>query len=176
MTIRIFNNITPRIAASAWVDETALVIGDVTIGEDSSVWPMTVIRGDVNTIIIGDRTNIQDNSVLHVNHESEYNPGSKVVIGNDVTVGHRVILHGCTIEDNCLIGMGAIIMDDVVVGAGCIIGAGALVPQGKKLEPGCLYVGSPVKRVKKLPEEALEQIAYAARHYVHNKNAHSGGS
>lgn len=172
MTIRTFNDISPQIHPTAWVDETALVIGDVSIGEDSSVWPMSVVRGDVNTITIGNRTNIQDGSVLHVNHESPYNPGSKLLIGDDVTVGHRVILHGCTIEDTCLIGMAAVIMDDVVVGEGCVIGAGALIPQGKILEPGCLYVGSPAKRVRKLDDDVLEQLKYSAQHYVQNKNNH----
>ncbi len=174
MTLRRFNNISPNIAASAWVDETALLIGDVSLDEDASVWPMSVIRADVNSITIGKRSNIQDGCILHVNHESPYNTGSKLIIGDEVTIGHRVTLHGCRIEDTCLIGMAAVIMDDVVVGTGCVIGAGALIPPGKRLEPGCLYVGSPARRVRKLEADILQQIRYAAQHYVHNKNSHSG--
>ncbi|KPK38299.1 MAG: hypothetical protein AMJ69_08770, partial [Gammaproteobacteria bacterium SG8_47] len=112
MAIRTYNGITPRIDASAFVDDTALVVGNVSIGADSSIWPFAVARGDVNQIHIGHRTNIQDHCVLHVTHDSGYNPGGHALhIGDEITVGHRVILHGCTIEDRCLIGMGAIVMD-----------------------------------------------------------------
>ena len=172
MTIRVFESLTPRIAPTAWVDDAALVIGDVSIGDDSSVWPMAVLRGDINAITIGARSNIQDGTIAHVNHESPYNPGSTVTVGDDVTVGHRAILHGCTIESVCLIGMGAVIMDAAVVSEGCVVAAGALIPPGKILQPGCLYVGAPAQKVRKLGPEVLEQLRYSARHYVENKNRH----
>lgn len=175
MTIRSFQGRQPAVPASTYVDETALVIGDVTIGEDSSIWPMTVIRGDVHTITIGSRTNIQDNSVVHVTHASEHTPGGfAATIGNDVTVGHRAIVHACTIGDFCLIGMGAIIMDGAEVGDYSIIGAGSLVPSGKQLEGGYLYLGSPVKRARALSDKEKEALVYSAEHYVRVKDAHMG--
>ena len=129
MSVRIFEGHTPRIADSAYVDEHALVIGDVHLGEDSSVWPMSVVRGDVNSIRIGARTNIQDGSVVHVTHDCEYSPGGyAVTIGDDVTVGHRVIVHACEIGDRCLIGMGSVILDGAVIEPDSMIGAGCLVP------------------------------------------------
>ena len=128
MTVRKFENFTPRIAATAYVDETALVIGDVSIADDVSLWPQVVVRGDVNSIVIGARTNIQDGSVLHVSHDSEFAPGGFALrIGADITVGHRAILHGCTVEDRCLIGMAATVMDGAIVRSGAIVGAGSLV-------------------------------------------------
>lgn len=173
MTIRTFNGKHPDIAASAFVDETALVIGDVTLGADSSVWPMTVARGDVHSITVGERTNIQDACVCHVTHDGKYTPGGyPLVVGNDVTVGHRVTLHACVIGDLCLIGMSATIMDGAVIGPQSIIAAGALVPTGKKLEGGYLYVGVPVKRVRPLTDKELESLEYSARHYVKLKNTH----
>ena len=148
--IRSFEGITPVIGASTFIDETAVVIGNVTIGEDSSVWPTTVIRGDVNRITIGDRTSIQDGSVLHVNHDADYNPGGDPLsVGSDVTVGHKVMLHGCTIEDRCLIGMSSTILDKVVIESNTMIGAGSLVSPGKVLEGGYLYVGAPARQVRK---------------------------
>ena len=173
MAIRSFQGSTPTIAPSAWVDDTALVIGDVTIGADSSLWPMVVARGDVHSIVIGERTNIQDGSILHVTHDSEYAPGgADLRIGSEVTVGHRVILHACHVGDSCLIGMAATIMDNAVIGTRTIIGAGSLVPGGKKLEGGHLYVGSPVKRVRALTEEEFRYLEYSARHYVSLKERH----
>lgn len=175
MTIRNFEGIQPRIAASAYIDETALVIGDVEIDEDSSVWPMCVIRGDVQSIRIGTRTSIQDGTVVHVTHDSRFCPGGKATrIGNDITVGHKVILHACTIEDTCLIGMGAVIMDGALVKERVIIGAGSLVPPGKVLESGHLYVGSPVQQVRPLNERELEFLTYSAHNYVRLKNRHLG--
>ncbi len=173
MTIRSFNGITPRIAASAYVDEAALVIGDVTIGEDSSLWPMTVARGDVHRIIIGARTNIQDGSVLHVTQDNAFTPGGFALhIGDEVTVGHGAILHACTIEDRVLVGMGATVLDGAVVRSRAMIGAGALVPPGKELEGGYLYLGSPARQARPLTDEELEYLEYSARHYVALKNAH----
>ena len=173
MAIRDFEDILPDLHPDAYVDETALVIGDVTIGKNSSIWPYTVVRGDVNRIQIGASTNIQDNSVLHVSHDGPYNPGGFALdIGDNVTVGHRVILHGCTIHNDCLVGMGSTIMDGVIVHPDTIIGAGSLVTPGKELESGFLWLGSPARKVRELTDEERESIAYSARHYVKLKNRH----
>ena len=173
MTIRNFENHQPNIHSSTFVDETALVIGDVKIGEDSSIWPFTVIRGDVNSIQIGNNTNIQDNSVLHVTHDGPYNPGGfSLKVGSNVTVGHRVILHGCQIGDSCLIGMGATIMDGAIVESNSIIGAGSLVTPNKQLESGYLWMGSPARKIRKLSDEEIESIEYSASSYATLKNKH----
>jgi carbonic anhydrase/acetyltransferase-like protein (isoleucine patch superfamily) len=173
VTVRSFENSTPRIAASAYIDETALVIGDVTIGEDVSLWPNVVARGDVNSIMIGARTNIQDGTILHVSHDSEFAPGGfPLVIGADITVGHQAILHGCTVEDRCLIGMAATIMDGAIVRSGAIVGAGSLVPPGHELEGGYLWVGSPARRVRELREKEIGFLNYSSGHYVELKNRH----
>ena len=173
MTIRSLQGKTPNIADSAFVDDTAIVIGDVTIGEDSSIWPMTVVRGDVQKITIGKRTNIQDACVCHVTHDCEYTPGGfPLTIGDGVTAGHRATLHACTIGNYCLIGMSATIMDGAVLGDKLIIGAGGLVPAGKNLEGGYLYVGSPVKQIRALNEDELQSLKYSADHYVAVKNMH----
>lgn len=176
MTVRPFQEKLPDIAPDVFIDETALVLGAVTIGEDSSIWPMTVIRGDVHDVRIGRRTNIQDGSVIHVTHESDYTPGGyPAVIGDNVTVGHRAVVHACTVGDFCLIGMGAVIMDGARIGDYAIIGAGSLVPSGKQLEGGCLYVGMPARRVRALTEEEKGMLVYSAEHYVRLKNAHLRG-
>lgn len=173
MTIRSFANITPHIDASAFVDETALVIGDVEIGEDSSIWPYTVVRGDVNQIRIGARTNIQDQSTLHVTHKSHYNPdGVACLIGDDVTVGHQVVLHACHVESKCLIGMGSILMDNVQVGEFTLVGAGSLVTENSVLEGGYLWVGRPARRVRALSDEEREYILYSAQNYVRLAQRH----
>lgn len=173
MTIRNFKDKSPVIHPSAYIDETAVVIGDVSIGEDSSIWPMTVARGDVQSIKIGARTNIQDACVLHVTHDGEFSPGGfPLTVGDDVTVGHRVTLHACTVGNLCLIGMSATIMDGAVLGDKVIVGAGSLVPTGKELESGYLYVGSPVRRVRELNEKEIAFLAYSAKHYSHLKNQH----
>jgi len=173
MTIRNFEGTQPEIHSSTYVDDTALILGDVQIGENSSIWPLTVIRGDVNSILIGDNTNIQDNSVLHVSHDGPYNPsGFNLKIGNNVTVGHRVILHGCQIGNSCLIGMGSTIMDGTIIEPHNLIGAGSLVPPNKHLESGYLWMGSPIRKVRKLSTEELEFIEYSAQHYVNLKNRH----
>lgn len=175
MTVRPFNKITPVIAKTAFVDDTALVIGDVKIGANSSVWPMSVIRGDVHSIRIGERTNIQDGSICHVTHDGEFSPGGyPLTVGDDVTVGHRVLLHACTVGNLCLIGMSATIMDAAVIEDKVIVGAGSLVPTGKRLESGHLYVGSPVKRVRELNEKELAFLEYSAAHYAKLKDRHRG--
>lgn len=173
MTLRNFEGITPTLEKGAWVDESAVVIGDVHLGPDSSVWPLCVIRGDIHSIRIGARTNIQDGSILHVTHDSHFNPGGyPLTVGDDVIVGHQVVLHGCTIEDRCLIGMGARILDGAVVRSGAIIAAGALVPQGKECAGGYVWVGSPVRRGRTLSEAEIEHLAYSANQYVMLKDRH----
>lgn len=173
MAIRDFEDLLPNIHPSAYIDDKALIIGQVSIGQNSSVWPFSVLRGDVNSISIGDNTNIQDHSVLHVSHDSHYHPGGYVLtLGDDITVGHRVTLHGCTINNNCLIGMGAIIMDNVTIGENTLIGAGSLITPNKTLEPGFLWIGSPARKVRKLSDEDIESIQYSAQHYVRLKARH----
>lgn len=171
MAIRDFEHILPDIAPSCFIEASALVIGDVTIGEHSSVWPFAILRGDVNKITIGANTNIQDHCVLHVTHDGPYNPGGyPLIIGNNITVGHRVTLHGCTVRDNCLVGMGSTIMDGAIIHSNNLVGAGSLVTPGKELESGYLWMGSPVRRVRALTEEEIQSIEYSAQHYVRLKN------
>jgi carbonic anhydrase/acetyltransferase-like protein (isoleucine patch superfamily) len=176
MTLRSYQGIRPHIAASAYVDASAVVIGDVSIGEDASLWPMVVARGDVNAIEIGARTNIQDGSILHVSHDSEFAPGGFALrIGADITVGHKVILHGCTIEDGCLVGMGATVMDGAILRSGVLLGAGSLVPPGQELEGGFLWVGTPARRVRPLRAQEHAFLEYSPKHYVELKNRHRTG-
>ena len=173
MTVRDFESIKPRIAASAYVDETALVIGAVTLEDDVSLWPKVVARGDVNSIHVGARTNIQDGTILHVSHDSEFAPGGFALhIGAAITVGHQAILHGCTVEDRCLIGMAATVMDGAIVRSGAIVGAGSLVPPGRELEGGFLWVGSPARKARALRPDEEGFLDYSAAHYVELKNRH----
>ena len=173
--IRTFENFTPQINDTAFIDDSAVVTGNVCIGADSSVWPCCSIRGDIHSIVIGERTNIQDGCVLHVTHDSEFAPGGfKLTIGNDITVGHNVILHACTVEDRCLIGMGSVVLDGAVVESGAMIGAGSLVPPNKVLQGGYMWLGSPVKRVRELTDKEKDFLKYSAKHYVKLKNRHSG--
>jgi len=173
MPIRPFEQHAPRIHPTAHIDETAVVIGDVEVGEDSSIWPLCVVRGDIQGIRIGARTSIQDGTIVHVTHDSRFCPGGQpTLIGNDVTVGHKVILHACTVEDFCLIGMGAIVMDKAVVRSRVTVGAGSVVPSGKVLESGYLYVGSPVKQVRPLNPRELEFLEYSAQNYRRLKDRH----
>lgn len=173
MTLRTFESFTPSIADTAFVDNSALVIGQVVIGQDSSVWPYSVIRGDIHRIVIGARSNIQDGTIVHVTHDGPFNPGGfATTIGDDVTVGHKVMLHGCAIGDRVLIGMGSIIMDGVLVESNVVVGGGSLVPPGKRLESGFLYVGSPVKQIRKLSDKELSFFAYSAGKYVELKDRH----
>jgi carbonic anhydrase/acetyltransferase-like protein (isoleucine patch superfamily) len=162
-----YNGVQPQLAPGAWVHPRATVIGEVRLGENASVWPGAVIRGDVNHIHIGAGTNIQDNCVLHVSHKTPASPaGGPLMIGNRVTVGHTVILHACTIEDECLIGMGSIILDRAVIRKNVLLGAGSLVPEGKVLESGHLYLGRPAKMVRELTPEELAYFNYSADHYI----------
>jgi carbonic anhydrase/acetyltransferase-like protein (isoleucine patch superfamily) len=149
------------------VDPAAIVIGRVKIGDDSSIWPAAVVRGDVHSIEIGARTSIQDGSVLHVTHDGPYSPGGRSLqIGADVTIGHRVTLHACTIGNKCLVGMGSVVLDAVVTEDLVMIGAGSVVPPGKRLETRGLYVGSPARRVRDLKPKEIEFLSYSAAHYV----------
>lgn len=173
MTIRKFEQYTPQIAESAFIDASAVVTGNVVIGADSSVWPMCSVRGDIHSIRIGERTNIQDGSILHVSHDSEFAPGGyPLTIGNDVTVGHNAVVHACTVEDMCLIGIGAVVLDGAVVKSGAMVGAGSLVPPGKELEGGYLWLGTPVKRARELTDTEKAFLEYSAAHYVEVKNRH----
>ena len=159
------------LGARVYVDPAAVVIGRVKIGDDSSIWPTAVVRGDVNSIEIGARTSIQDGSVLHVTHDGPYAPGGRaLIIGSDVTVGHRVTLHACTIGNKCLIGMGSILLDNVVTEEFVMIGAGSVVPPGRRWRARGLYVGSPARRVRDLTQPEIEFFTYSAAHYVKLKN------
>jgi carbonic anhydrase/acetyltransferase-like protein (isoleucine patch superfamily) len=165
--IREFQGMTPRIAGDVWIDPSAVVIGDVEIGPGSSIWPLVVVRGDIHHIKIGSNTNIQDGSVVHVTHDSRFNPGGfPTILGDNITVGHKVMLHGCTIGDGCLIGMGSVVMDGAVIESGVILGAGSLVPGGKVLESGYLWVGSPVRRARELNEKEKEFLEYSPQNYA----------
>jgi carbonic anhydrase/acetyltransferase-like protein (isoleucine patch superfamily) len=165
--IRHFESSFPEIAEDVYIDDSAIIIGDVNIASQSSVWPMCAIRGDVNRIRIGARTNIQDSSVLHVSHDSHYHPGgSPLIIGEGVTVGHKALLHGCEVGDYCFIGMGSIILDGAVIEAQTMLGAASLVPQGKRLDGGYLWLGQPARRVRPLSDREKEIMVYNAEHYV----------
>jgi len=171
MTLK-FKEWTPKLGKNAWIAQGASVIGDVEMGEESAVWFGCVVRGDVHYIKIGDRTNIQDLSMVHVTHykKSDRSDGYPTIIGNDVTVGHRVMLHGCTIEDACLIGMSATILDGAVIGKESIVGAGALVTKNKIFPPRSLIMGSPAKVVRELSDEEVAELYASASRYVKFKN------
>ncbi len=161
----------PILGARVFVHASSQIIGNVKIGNDSSIWCNTVLRGDVNHIVIGQCSNVQDLTMGHVSHKTPSKPnGSPLVIGDYVTVGHSVILHGCTIGNECMIGMGSIIMDDAVISDRVMIGAGSLVSPGKVLESGMLYVGRPVKAIRALTPEEIAYLKYSAEHYVQVKN------
>ncbi len=169
--IRRFNNKMPVLGKRVYIDESSVVLGDVTIWDDSSVWPTAVIRGDMHSISIGARTSIQDGSVLHITHASDYNPnGYPLTIGDDVTVGHKAVLHGCTVNSRCLIGIGAIILDGAVVEEEVIVAAGCLVPPGKRLESGFVYKGNPATKTRKISEKERSFFKYTAGNYVKLKN------
>ena len=177
MTPRPFEGETPVVGARAWIDPSAVVIGRVDIGEDASLWPTAVARGDVNFIRIGARSNIQDGSVLHVTHDGPYSPGGlPLLIGEEVTVGHRVMLHACTVGDRCLLGMSSTVMDGAVLEDEVLLAAGSLVPPGKRLAAKSLYRGSPARRVRALSAEELEMLRYSAAHYVRLKERYRQGS
>lgn len=171
MPIKAFNNISPTFDESVYIDDTALLAGDIHLGADSSVWPLVAARGDVNIIRIGQRTNIQDASVLHVSRPSADNAkGFPLIIGDDVTVGHKCMLHGCVVGNRVLIGMGAIVMDGVVVEDDVFIGAGSLVTPNKRLESGYLYVGNPATKKRPLHEHERAFLLASANNYVRLKN------
>ncbi|MDR9432613.1 MAG: gamma carbonic anhydrase family protein [Spiribacter sp.] len=174
--IEVFEDYSPRIADDAWVHSTAAVMGDVTLGAAVSVWPSAVLRGDVNAIVVGARSNVQDGAVVHVAHEGPYQHGYPALIGEEVTVGHRAVVHACTIGNRVLVGMGAIILDGAWVDDEVIIGANTLVPPGKRLEAGFLYLGSPARPVRPLTATEREQLPYSAQHYVKLMQRHRDGS
>ncbi|ADP10507.1 Carnitine operon protein caiE [Erwinia sp. Ejp617] len=169
--IRAYKGVRPQLGNRVMIDPTSVVTGNVTLADDVGIWPLAVIRGDVNRITIGKRTNIQDGSVLHLTHKSAGNPeGYPLMIGEDVTVGHKAMLHGCTIGNRVLIGMGSILLDAVTVEDDVMIGAGSLVPPGKRLERGYLYLGSPARKVRPLTEAELSGLVYSANNYVRWKD------
>lgn len=173
MNIRSFQGMTPTLGDKVFVDPSAVVLGDVKIGADSSIWPLVVIRGDMHRIRIGHSCSIQDGSILHITHAGPYNPdGYPLTIGDHVTVGHQAMLHGCSIGDRVLVGMGAMIMDGAVVESDVVVGAGSLVPPGKTLASGFLYVGRPAKQVRALTEEEMSYFTYTAGNYVKLKDQH----
>ncbi|MFT4766446.1 MAG: carbonic anhydrase/acetyltransferase-like protein (isoleucine patch superfamily) [Oleispira sp.] len=172
-SVRSYQGMTPKLGDKVFVDRSAVVIGDVEIGDDSSVWPLTVIRGDMHHVRIGQRTSVQDGSVLHITHASDFNPGGyPLIIGDDVTIGHQAMLHGCTIGNQVLIGMKAMVMDGVVIEDKVIVAAGALIPPGKTLESGYMYVGSPAKKARPLTEKEQRFFPYTAANYVKLKDKH----
>ena len=171
--IRPFAGSTPRIAAAAWIDDTAVVIGDVEIGSGSSIWPLAVVRGDIHRIRIGVASNIQDACVLHVSHDSRFVPGGHPLIVHDrVTVGHQAVLHGCEVGDACLVGIGARVLDGAVLEPGVMLGAGALVPPGRVLQGGYLWVGAPARRLRVLTAGERDYLEYSADHYVRLAQRH----
>ena len=170
-SIRSYLGTYPQINPSCYIDELAVIIGDVQLAQDVSVWPFAVLRGDVNRIHIGARSNIQDHCMLHVSHKSKENPeGSPLIIGEEVTIGHHVSLHGCHIGNRVLVGMNSVVLDDVVIEDNVMIGAGSLVPPRKRLQSGYLYLGSPVKPIRLLTKKELSFLPYSAQHYVNIMN------
>jgi len=168
-----YKEFTPKLGKNTWVAQSADVIGDVEIAEECSIWFGSIIRGDVHSIKIGKRTNIQDLSMIHVTHykkERKEGDGNPTIIGDDVTIGHRVMLHGCTIEDACLIGMSATILDGAIIGKESIVGAGSLITKNKKFPPRSLIVGSPAKRIRELTQEEVDELYASALRYVEFKN------
>lgn len=167
MSLRSYLDSFPQIADGCYIDEAAVIIGDVVVGGRSSVWPCAVIRGDVNSVRIGKRSNIQDGAVLHVSHKTEAKPeGSPLTVGDDVTVGHRAVLHGCTVGNRVLIGSGSIVLDDAVIEDDVMVAAGSLIPPRKRLESGWLYKGAPAVQVRRLNGDELENLRDSAAHYV----------
>ncbi|MBH5330240.1 gamma carbonic anhydrase family protein [Eikenella sp. S3360] len=172
--IRPYLDFVPQIGAGCYIDPMCVVIGDVELAGQVSVWPFAVLRGDVNRIRVGRGSNIQDHVMLHVSHKTADKPeGSPLTIGEDCTIGHHVTLHGCTIGNRVLVGMGSIVLDDAVIEDNVMIGAGSLVPPRKRLESGYLYVGSPVKQVRRLTAEELAFLPYSAAHYVQVAGKHA---
>lgn len=170
-SLRTHREFTPKLGKGVYIDHSAVVIGDVELDDDSSVWPCAVIRGDLHSIRVGKRSSVQDNAVLHVTHTGPYAPdGWPVIVGNDVTIGHSACLHGCTIGDRVLVGIGATVLDGAIVENDVVIGAGTLVPPGKRLESGYMYMGSPATQVRPLKESEREFFSYSAENYKKLKN------
>jgi carbonic anhydrase/acetyltransferase-like protein (isoleucine patch superfamily) len=176
MSLRPYLGTLPTRGARVYLDPACSVIGDVVLGDDVSVWPGTVIRGDVNFIRIGDRTNLQDGTVVHVSHDGPHAKlgGFATRIGSDVTIGHKAVVHACTIEDAALIGMGAIVLDGAVVKKHGFVGAGALVAPGKVVGEGEMWLGNPARRVRMLSDAEIEALYYSAQHYVRLKDRYLG--
>lgn len=172
-SLREFDGIRPQVGERVLIDPSAVVLGSVTLGDDVSIWPQVAARGDVHRIAVGARSSIQDGCVLHVSHAGPYNPGGwPLTIGCDVTVGHQATLHGCTIGDRVLVGMGATVMDGAVVEDDVVIAAGALVTPGKQLRSGYLYAGSPAREVRALSDQEMDYFVYSAQNYVALKDQH----
>ena len=169
MAVYSLGGIAPRVAASAWIADSAQVIGDVELADDVSIWFGAVLRGDTDTMRIGRGSNIQDGSVLHAD------VGQPLIVGEDVTVGHKVTLHGCTIGDGSLIGIGAVLLNGAKIGKGCLVGAGALVTEGKEFADGSMVLGSPAKVVRQLTAEEMERYRSSAHHYVENSRRYASG-
>lgn len=170
-SIRKFQDLSPSLGDRVYIDPQSTIIGDVSLGDDVSVWPMAVIRGDVNYIKIGNACSIQDGSILHVTHDGPYTSGGKpLILGQGVTIGHKAVLHGCTVDDYCLIGMGSLILDGAHLQHHVMVAAGSIVAPGKILETGYLYLGNPARAVRKLSDSELEHLEYSAQHYVRLKD------
>ena len=170
-SLRAFKGISPVLGRGVFIDDSAVVIGDVELGDDVSVWPCAVIRGDMHRIRIGARTSVQDGAILHITHASQFNAeGWPLIIGSEVTIGHGACLHGCTVGNRVLIGIGATVLDGAVISDEVIIGAGTLVPPGKKLESGFLYIGNPCRQARPLKESEKAFFSYSANNYVALKN------
>ena len=167
LNIRTYQGHSPAIGKRTYIDTTSVLVGDISIGDDSSIWPLCAARGDVNTIKIGKRTNVQDGTILHVTRRSQKHPeGFPLSIGDDVTIGHHCMLHGCTLGSRILVGMGAIIMDGAIIEDDVFIGAGTLVPPNKTLRSGYLYVGNPMKEARPLRDEEITFLKQSADNYV----------
>ena len=172
-SLRTFGDKAPQLGERVFIDPSAVVLGDVCLGDDVSVWPQVAVRGDMHRITVGPRTSVQDNSVLHITHAGPYNPdGHPLHIGSDVTIGHGAILHGCTIGDRVLVGMGAVVMDGALVESDVVIAAGALVTPGKTLVSGYLYGGSPAREMRQLSQGEMDYFCYSATNYVKLKDQH----
>jgi carbonic anhydrase/acetyltransferase-like protein (isoleucine patch superfamily) len=169
--LRSYNGVTPTLGQRVYIDPAATLIGDVVLGDDVSIWPGVVLRGDVNAIRVGARTSIQDGSIVHVAHDGPYSPGGlPCLIGAGVTIGHAAVVHACTLGDYCLIGMHATVLDGAIVQAHGFVGAGALIPPGKVVGEGELWLGNPAQCVRRLSERQIEQLHYSADHYVRLKD------
>lgn len=168
--LRAYRSAVPKLGARVYVDPAATVIGDVELGDDVSIWPGAVLRGDVERIRVGARSNVQDGAVLHVTHDGPYTPGgSPCLVGADVTIGHGAVIHACTVGDCCLIGMHATVLDGAVVRRQAFVGAGALVAPGKIVGEGELWIGNPARCVRRLSDTEIEALRYSAHHYVELK-------